>query len=446
LRDSIPLAGDSLLENLSSGEYQLRISDSPGCTRHFSFFVSDSSSLRVANFKSTGVSCYGFSDGTALVKPDSGQPPYSYHWSGTPGEEEIRGLPAGPAILQIIDAKGCSLFYPFTISTPENLRITGLVLKDATCEGKEDGAIRLSPTGGTTPYRYLWSNGSGKTSLTNIASGTYLLSLQDANNCVLLESFTIKNLKQIKPELGSDILLCAGNNYLLNGGLYSRYQWKTDSSFLGQGAYLSVSQPGNYILEVQDEEGCLGADTLHLSLSSTSFDASLLASTTVEQGDTLILLETSWPLPDSVSWELGCAEILAATPWSRLICFKDTGIVELKITGFFSDCLDVDRKLIHVIPALPEKKTPEKISSIGEFRAFPNPVIQNLTVFVELAEETKALIRLVRIADGVLMQVKQVQGPGRFELPINVQGLASGFYSLQLVVGEQQKNITIAIK
>jgi hypothetical protein len=445
-RDSMPLAGDSLLENLPSGEYKLLVTDAHSCIKKFSFFVSDNSSLRVAEFSSTGVSCYGFSDGTAMVVPDSGQSPYSYKWSGISGRNEIRGLPAGPANLQITDANGCSLFYPFTIASPENLKITDLHLKDATCTGKEDGAIRFITTGGTTPYRYLWSNGSGKPSLTNLASGNYLLTLQDAHNCSLLESFTIKNLKQIKPELGPDIILCAGNNYLLNGGFYSWYRWKNDSAILGQDRFLSLSQPGNYVLEVQDEEGCRGADTLTLALSRTTFNASLLASTTVEQGDTLILLETSWPLPDSVRWELGCAEILSATPWSRLICFNDTGTVELKITGYFSDCLDVDRKMIRIIPALPEKKTREKKSSIVEFRAFPNPAEQFLTVSLELSEETRAILRLVRIADGVLMQVKQVQGPGRFELQFNVQGLASGFYSLQLVAGKNQKSITIAVK
>jgi hypothetical protein len=444
--DSILLSGDSLLKNLSSGEYLLRITDSHACARQFSFFVSDSSSLRVAEFTSTSVSCYGFSDGTARVKPDSGQSPYSYRWSGIPGNNVIRGLSAGPSILQITDAMGCSLFYPFTTGSPDSLRITDLLLKDASCKGVKDGEINVRPTGGTAPYRYLWSNGADHPSLKNLTSGEYLLTLLDSHNCSLLESFTIRDTRLINPGLGPDILLCAGNNYLIDGGLFSLYKWKNDSALLGEDRYLCVSQAGKYFLEVQDEEGCTGADTLTLALSQTSFDASLLASTTVELGDTLILLETSWPLPDSVHWELGRAEILAATPWSRLVSFNDTGTVELKITGFFGDCLDVDRKLIRVIPNLPEKEIQMKENLIREFKAFPNPVVQNLTVRLELAEQTKAMLRLVRIADGVLLQVQQVQGPGRFELPLNVQGLTSGFYSLQLVTGEVQKNITIAVK
>ncbi|MFN8207279.1 MAG: SprB repeat-containing protein [Bacteroidales bacterium] len=444
--DSANLSGDSLIKNLTSGKYLLRITDSHACVKEFTFYVSDSSSLQLADFTSTDVSCYGFSDGTAFARAEKGQAPYHFKWGGIPGYNEIRGLPAGPSILQVTDSAGCSIFFHFTIGSPDSMRIIDPFMKDANCVGINDGEIRLSTFGGTAPYRFLWNGGTGSSQLTRLAPGEYLLTLIDAHNCSLLESFTIGTLRQLKPGLGPDIRLCAGNDYLLDGGVFSWYRWKNDSILLGEDRYLSVSRAGNYFLEVQDEEGCNGFDTLTLALSQTSFDASLLASTTVRQGDTLILLETSWPPPDSVHWETGCAQILAATPWSRLICFTDTGRQELKITGFFGNCLDADRKLIQVIPNFPDKEILKKQSLIQAFKAYPNPAVQILTVTVELAEQSKALLRLVRIADGALMQVQQVRGPGRFEIPMKVQGLASGFYSLQLVAGEEQKSLTIAVK
>jgi hypothetical protein len=45
------------------------------------------------------------------------------------------------------------------------------------------GAISLNISGGKAPYSILWNNGSTATSLQNLTSGTYNVTVKDSNNC-----------------------------------------------------------------------------------------------------------------------------------------------------------------------------------------------------------------------------------------------------------------------
>lgn len=61
---------------------------------------------------------------------------------------------------------------------------------NVSCNGNNDGSITTTVSGGTAPYRYLWSNGEITASISNLTSGTYnLLTVTDANDCELGDGF-----------------------------------------------------------------------------------------------------------------------------------------------------------------------------------------------------------------------------------------------------------------
>jgi gliding motility-associated-like protein len=60
-----------------------------------------------------------------------------------------------------------------------------------TCEGGSDGAIELVVAGGTPGYTYAWSNGSTTQNLSGIGTGTYLLTITDAENCTKDTTFVV---------------------------------------------------------------------------------------------------------------------------------------------------------------------------------------------------------------------------------------------------------------
>ena len=54
-----------------------------------------------------------------------------------------------------------------------------------TCNGDANGSVSVTGSGGTVAgdYTYLWNNGQTTSTATNLAPGTYTVTIKDDNNC-----------------------------------------------------------------------------------------------------------------------------------------------------------------------------------------------------------------------------------------------------------------------
>ncbi len=59
------------------------------------------------------------------------------------------------------------------------------------CQGAFDGTASAIPTGGTSPYSYLWSNGANTSSILALAPDLYTVVITDANNCFTTDSAVV---------------------------------------------------------------------------------------------------------------------------------------------------------------------------------------------------------------------------------------------------------------
>ena len=55
------------------------------------------------------------------------------------------------------------------------------VIVDVSCYDGTNGSVNLTVTGGTAPYTYMWSNGATTEDLSNLAPGTYTVTVTDTN-------------------------------------------------------------------------------------------------------------------------------------------------------------------------------------------------------------------------------------------------------------------------
>src|SRR6185436_9829099 len=127
-----------------------------------------------------------------------GRTPYSYNWN-IPGLKGTKNdsLGAGEYNIVVTDAEGEEYSAKILIKQPEALNID-VVSKSPVSElHRKDGKATIAISGGTPPYRILWSNGKTTLSNNSLAAGKQTVKIIDQNNCPLNKDITIEQPKVI---------------------------------------------------------------------------------------------------------------------------------------------------------------------------------------------------------------------------------------------------------
>ncbi|MCH4554145.1 SprB repeat-containing protein, partial [Aestuariibaculum lutulentum] len=81
------------------------------------------------------------------------------------------------------------------ITQPAALTASTSSTTNVDCFGNSTGAIDISVSGGTAPYTYMWSNSADTEDISDIAAGTYNVTITDANSC----TFDINDIEITQP-------------------------------------------------------------------------------------------------------------------------------------------------------------------------------------------------------------------------------------------------------
>ena len=131
------------------------------------------------------VLCYGGNDGSIDLSVSGGTSPYVYSWSTGAVTEDIFGLSVGSYAVTVTDSNNCSVTLSINISQPLAPLSLGTIIQGVSCFGGNNGEIDLVVNGGTTPYSFIWSNGSTNEDLTNVSTGIYDVNVTDSNGCAI---------------------------------------------------------------------------------------------------------------------------------------------------------------------------------------------------------------------------------------------------------------------
>jgi gliding motility-associated-like protein len=204
----------------------------------------------------TNIPCYedGFGTIEASINATAST---TFSWQEFPNDTSLtlNNLAAGTYTLNVDDATGCSRVETFEITQPDSL-YSILTVDSTNCEG---GILDASPvSGGTTPYTFLWSDGSSTDMLTELDSGYYSVTITDANNCLWSDAALMNNIPLLNAELTNDSLTCDTTDFatiqalVLEGTAPYTYSWSTNESTDN----IQVYTPGNYSVNIVDQNGC----------------------------------------------------------------------------------------------------------------------------------------------------------------------------------------------
>ena len=188
----------AMATGLSAGNYTVTVTDENDCSVEVNVEITEPSAVTAAINSSSDVSCNGGEDGTATVTPGGGTPPYTYEWDN--GETNVTALhlDAGTHTVTVTDANNCSETATVDIDEPANGLSAEITTVPADCGGNATGSATATPSNGTPPYTFNWSNGLTETDMvsstaTGLSAGGYSVTITDDNGCTLVKSFTISD-------------------------------------------------------------------------------------------------------------------------------------------------------------------------------------------------------------------------------------------------------------
>jgi hypothetical protein len=186
------------LTGLCSGLYTCVVTDANGCAYTAQGNVTDSlgNSDPCAGFyavlsvtpSTDSLNC----NGSAIATSYGGTAPYSYSWNGPSGSTAatLTNICAGLYTCTVVDANGCSSYIQgyVTDSTQNSNPCAGFYAVANVYPASDsiscDGLITISASGGTQPYTYTLASGQSSTgTFSDLCTGTYVITVSDANGC-----------------------------------------------------------------------------------------------------------------------------------------------------------------------------------------------------------------------------------------------------------------------
>ncbi|MEI6435400.1 MAG: T9SS type A sorting domain-containing protein [Bacteroidota bacterium] len=203
------------ITGLSAGWFTVTITDANMCQTDGSWKVIQPDPTAI-NGTLSNVLCYGGNTGSILITVSGGTSPFQYLWSNGATGNNITGLTAGWFTVTITDANNCQASNNWELTQPEALSLNGTVVP-VLCNGGNTGSVTITVSGGTSPFRYLWSSGATVKDITGLTAGWYSVTVSDGNSCQIGGNWNVTQPDPIFVDAGDDQQLCQQNITVLSG-------------------------------------------------------------------------------------------------------------------------------------------------------------------------------------------------------------------------------------
>ncbi len=163
---------------------------------------------------------------------------------------------------------GCDSTVFTNLVIADSLEVDAQAATLASSSTAADGAVTAIETGGVGPYTYLWDDGATTQTNTNVAPGTYCVTITDALDCTA-EDCVLLEFSLIAGSATGDALDCFGDMdgtltfTAMNGSAPYAYEFGNDTVTLGNGIITTDGEDiiiqnlpaGNYQVDIEDADG-----------------------------------------------------------------------------------------------------------------------------------------------------------------------------------------------
>ncbi|HIF14345.1 MAG TPA: hypothetical protein EYQ86_03045 [Bacteroidetes bacterium] len=196
-------------DSLCGGSYVVTVTDSNGCNKQTGFVIGQPLQILISSINNS-VLCNGDCDVAIDLNVSGGKPSYLYSWSNGDTIEDPDSLCAGSYSVQVIDNDSCSNNYTLDVLEPDSLTVL-LNGSNPNCD-TDNGIISALPSGGTSPYSYVWSGSNNNAAtIIDLTDSVFIVTITDQNSCIKVDSIAL--IAEPVPVAGFDQEIgCSGDS------------------------------------------------------------------------------------------------------------------------------------------------------------------------------------------------------------------------------------------
>ncbi len=415
--------------SLTGATYTVTITDAHSCTTTTAATITSTSTLNLSA-TATNVMCYGNTGGSATATVTGSTGSVTYHWSNGATTSSIQNVVAATYTVTVSDGSGCSVTAAKTVAGPTSALSASPSTTNAGCGNAATGSASVTVTGGTGGYSYHWDNGNSTSSLSGLASGTYHVTVTDANSCTTVASAVVASASPISVVATTNNTTCFGGNNgsveinTSNGTAPYSFTWSTG----GTASSIANLPAGSYSVTVSDFNHC--TTTTNITIAQPN----QIQITTTETNATGVLDNGSATVSNIVGATAPYTYIWSDGATTQTINNIAPGNYSVTITDA-NGCYQSATDFVNVSTGI------NTVNSVITFSVYPNPA------------GSYAMLQLDEFNNATIMNLKNILGQtvisqtiSAKQTQLNLGSLANGVYLVELRQGEKTavKQLVIA--
>jgi subtilisin-like proprotein convertase family protein len=390
----------------------------------------------------TNVLCNGGNSGTATATASGGNGSYTYLWSNGGNTATITGLVAGTYTCTVTSGSA-STSGSVTITQPAVLaaNVTG-----TNPSSGNNGTATSTPTGGTAPYNYIWSNGGLTQTIMGLGAGTYTCTVTSTGGCTATGSVTLTGG-------GCNTQTINSQNFETGWGIWT--DGGTDCARINNAAY---ANSGTFSIQLRDNTSTSLMSTTTqnlLSYNQITVNFSYITVNFANGEDFWLQISTNGGSTYTTvkTWVAGTnfnnnvrgtgthtiTGPFTSTTRIRLRCdasddSDNVYIDDVVITGclnFTGDPETDDRSI--------SEENNLSTASETSLLAYPNPTTGKLNVEFTQTESAAKLVVTDMFGRTIQQQEVESNGTGLQQVSLDMSSLQPGTYLLQVLDGKERR-------
>jgi len=316
--------------------------------------------------------------------------------------------------------------------------IIDLTVTDESCEDANDGTIDMTILNAALPYNIEWSTMDTSEDLAGLSSGTYSVTVTDANDCVSIETTDVNtDILEAPIVTPLETVACEGDTITLTASEAPEgygYQWFdafTDEPVKDATMQTLTLTEGFYEVHYVRYIGDCPSDTSLQAI--VRFNDVPTPTITLGSDGSLSTWSYNY-VEDTYTWllndELASVELCITEPWCILPDVNGEYTVCIGYSLYGAFCSSCSEPFIYDLIS-----NTENIRGLNDIQISPIPVDDVLHINLELSERIDLTIQLQNTQGQILIEKEEIVA-GTWTTSLNVSDLPSGVYLLTLRSGD----------